>query len=161
MKKEVQLSTAILVLFIAASAFAGVTVSSPSNGATVGSSVNFVASATSSCSKGLASMGIYPSANWLVYTTTGSHLNTNVNLNPGTYNAVIVAWDNCGGSSTAGVKVTVQTGSGVHVTSPANNSTVGATVNYVATATTTCSSGVSAMEFITGVLSCTPPAEPV
>ena len=151
MKKELQLSTAILVLFITATAaFAGVTVSSPSSGSTVGSSVNFVASATTSCSKGVAAMGIYPSANWLVYTTSGSHLNTNINLNTGSYNAVIVAWDNCGGSSAAGVKINVQAGSGVHVTSPANNSTVGSTVNYVATATTTCSRGVSAMGIYNG-----------
>ncbi len=40
-------------------AFAGVTLTSPGNGVTVGSPVHFVASGTSACSKGVAAMGIY------------------------------------------------------------------------------------------------------
>jgi len=97
MKKHALISTAYVVVLLAAtSAFAGVTISSPSNGGTVGTSVNFVATANTSCSKGIASMGIYPSAYWLVYTAAGSNLNTSINLNPGTYDAVIVAWDKCG-----------------------------------------------------------------
>jgi hypothetical protein len=79
-------------------------------------------------------MGIYPSANWLVYTVGGSKLNTRINLNPGTYSVVVEEWDYCGGASTATVKVNVQSGSGVQVASPSNNSTVGSTVNFVATA---------------------------
>jgi hypothetical protein len=94
-------------------------------------------------------MGIYPSPNWLVYTVGGSNLNTAINLNPGTYNAVIVAWNHCGGASTATVKVTVKSGSGVHVTSPANNSTVDSSVNFAATATTTCPKGVASMGIYT------------
>ena len=46
-------------LMMAASALATVSVSSPSNGATVGSPVAYVATATSTCSSGVASMGIY------------------------------------------------------------------------------------------------------
>ena len=150
MKKHALIQTAVVVLFLAAtSAFAGVTASSPSNGSTVSTSVHFVATANTSCPKGVASMGIYPSANWLVYTVGGSNLNTNVTLNPGTYDAIIVAWDNCGGASTAGVKVTVQAGSGVHITSPSNTSTVGSPVNFVATATSTCPRGVASMGIYT------------
>ena len=146
MKRHAQISTAILVFFcLATLAFAGVTVSSPSNNSTVGASVNFVASATTSCPKGVGSMGVYPSPYWLVYTSNGSHMNTSINLNPGSYNAVIVAWDNCGGAATAGVKITVQNGTGVHITSPANNSNVGSSVNFAATATTTCSKGIASM----------------
>jgi hypothetical protein len=150
MMNHALISTAIVVVCLAGtSVFAGVTVSSPSNGSTVGTSVQFAATANTSCSKGIASMGIYPSAYWLVYTTAGSKLNTNINLNPGTYNAVIVAWDNCGGSSTAGVNITVKQGSGVYVTSPANNSTVGSPVNFSAAATTTCPLGVASMGIYT------------
>src|SRR3954471_9815528 len=146
MKKHALISTAIVVVFFAAtSAFAGVTVSSPTNGSTVGTTVNFVATASSSCSKGVASMGIYPSSNWLVYTVNGSSLNTNVNLNPGTYNAVVEAWDYCGGATTRTITITVKSGTGVSVTSPSNNSTVGSPVNYVATATSSCSKGVASM----------------
>lgn len=150
MKKRVLISTAIIVYFsVATTAFAGVTISSPLNNSTVGSNVNFVATATTSCPQGVASMGIYPAPSWLVYTVDGSSLNTTVALNPGTYNAVVEEWDRCGGASTAAVKITVQTGTGVHVTSPANNSNVGTSVNFAATATTTCSKGVSAMGIYT------------
>lgn len=148
--KKLVLSTAILVFIaVANTAFAGVTVSSPSNNSTMGTSVHYVAQASTSCSKGVASMGIYPSANWLVYTVQGANLDTTINLNPGTYNSVVQEWDNCGGSSTATVKITVQSGAGVHVSSPANNSTVGSPVNYVATATTNCSQGVASMGIYT------------
>lgn len=146
MKKHALIATALVVAFFAAtSAFAGVTVSAPSNGSTVGTSVNFVATANTSCSKGVASMGIYPAPYSLVYTVGGANLNTSINLNPGTYNVVVVSWDHCGGASTAAVKINVQQGAGVHVTSPSNNSTVGTSVNFVATATTNCPQGVASM----------------
>jgi hypothetical protein len=150
MKKRALLCTSILVFALAAaSAFAGVTISSPSNGSTVGSNVNFAATANTSCSKGVGSMGIYPAAYQLAYVSNGSSLNTNLPLNQGTYNVVIVAWDNCGGASTAGVTITVKSGSGVYVISPANNSTVGSPTSFVATATTTCPQGVGAMGIYT------------
>ncbi len=147
MKKHALILTAIFVfLYAATSAFAGVTVTSPTNGSTVGTSVNFVASATtSSCSKGVASMGIYPSPNWLVYVVNGASMNTTINLNPGTYNAVVEEWDYCGGAQTRTVTITVQSGTSVNVTSPKNNSTVSSSVNYVATATSSCSKGVASM----------------
>jgi len=150
MKKHVILSTAIFVFFsVASSAFAGVTVSSPANNSTVGTNVNFVATATTSCSKGVSAMGIYPSPYWLVYTVNGASLNTTISLNPGTYNVVVEEWDGCGGAKTATVTITVQTGTGVTVTSPANNSTVGSPVNFVASATTSCSKGVASMGIYT------------
>jgi len=150
MKKRVFTAAAIFVLFLAAtSAFAGVTVSSPANGSTVGTNVNFVATATSSCSKGVASMGIYPTPNWLVYVVDGASLNTNISLNPGTYNTVVEEWDYCGGATTRTITITVKSGTSVNVTSPANNSTVGSPVNYVATATSSCSKGVASMGIYT------------
>ena len=145
MKTQVQLSTAILVFFFAASAFGGVTVSSPISGSTIGSSVKFVASATTSCSKGVASMGIYPTTNQLAYVVKGNQLNTSLNLNPGTYNVTVQEWDNCGSATKTKVPITVTNSSGVWVVSPTNNSKVSSSVNYVATATTSCSAGVSSM----------------
>jgi major membrane immunogen (membrane-anchored lipoprotein) len=94
-------------------------------------------------------MGIYPTANWLVYTVGGANLNTSINLNPGTYNTVVEAWDNCGGATTRTVTITVKSGTSVSVTSPANNSTVGTPVNFVATATSSCSRGVASMGIYT------------
>jgi len=149
MKKLVPMAIAMFVLFSVASAIAGVTVSSPANGSTVSGSVNFKASASSSCSKGVGSMGIYPAPYHLVYTVGGASLNTNLSLNPGTYNVVIVAWDNCGGSATAARTIYVKAGSGVYVTSPANNSTVGSPANFVATSTTSCSLGIASMGIYT------------
>lgn len=139
-------------LFAAVSAFAGVTVTSPADNSTVGTSVKFVATASaSSCSKGVASMGIYPEPYELSYVVSGASLNTTLNLNPGTYNAVVQEWDQCGGSSTSTVKITVTSSgtTGVFVTSPANKSTVSSPTNFVATATTSCSLGVASMGIYT------------
>jgi hypothetical protein len=146
MQKHAALCLFVFAFFLAAlPAFAGVTVTSPTNGGTVGTTINVVASATTSCAKGVASMGIYPAPYWLVYTVGGASLNTNINLNPGNYNLVVEEWDYCGGASTSNVEITVTNESGVHVTLPANNSNVGTSVNFVATATTTCSLGVASM----------------
>jgi hypothetical protein len=142
---------AISFLTLAAgSAFAGVSVSSPGNGSTVGSTVHFVGTATTSCSKGVASMGIYPAPYQLAYVVAGASLNTSLPFNPGTYDVVVEEWDNCGGASTATVKITVKTGqTGVFVTSPGNKSTVSSPTPFVATATTACAAGVASMGIYT------------
>jgi len=143
MRKHVVIFSFILA---ALPAFAGVTVTSPGNGSSIGSAANIAATATTSCSKGIASMGIYPSPYQLAYVSSGASLNTTLTLDPGTYNIVVVAWDNCGGSSTSTVTVNVKSGqSGVDVTSPANNATVQSPTNFQATATTACAAGVASM----------------
>jgi hypothetical protein len=135
----------------ASQAFAGVTVTTPTNGETVQGAVPYVASASSSsCSKGVGSMGIYTAPGQLAYVVNGDSMNTSLSLSPGTYDTVVEEWDNCGGASTAAVTVTVKgSSSGVYVTSPANNSTVGSPVNFVATASSTCSQGVASMGIYT------------
>ena len=141
-----------LTAFFAASAFATVNVSSPSNDGTYTGPVPFVATAsTTSCSKGVGSMGIYTSPGVLAYVVSGASMNTKLTLNPATYKTVVEEWDNCGGATTTPVTITVKSGgtSGVSVTSPADNSTVGSPVNFKATATTTCSKGVSSMGIYT------------
>ena len=152
MKKLAIFAIYILVCGLAAiPAFAGVTISSPGNVSTVGQSVNFVASSNTSCPQGVGSMGIYPAPYQLAYVSNGSNLNTSLNLSPGTYNVVVVEWDQCGGASTANVTIYVKNGqSGVYVTSPANNSTVGSPANFAATATSSCPSGVATMGIYTG-----------
>jgi hypothetical protein len=134
------------LLMLATSAFANVTVKSPSNGAAVGSPVTYVATATTTtCSKGVASMGIYVD-NQLVYVVNGPSLNTSWPLTPGKYSTVVEEWDYCGGATFTPVAITVNGQTGVWVTSPANNSKVSSTANYVATASTTaCSKGVASM----------------
>jgi hypothetical protein len=136
----------------APAAFAGVTVDAPASGATVTGSVHYVASATtSSCSKGVASMGIYTAPGVRVYVVNGTSLNTTLNLKPGKYDTVVEEWDKCGGAATTPITITVKEGNstGVSVSSPANNSAVGTPVNFNATATTSCSKGVSAMGIYT------------
>jgi hypothetical protein len=129
---------------------ANVKVTAPTNNSTVPGSVNYVASATtSSCSQGIGSMGIYTAPGVLAYVSNGASLNTNLNLNPGTYNTTVEAWDKCGGAETKGVTITVNQSTGVTVTSPKNNSTVGSPVNFTATASTSCAQGVSAIGIYT------------
>jgi hypothetical protein len=74
-------------------AFAGVTVSSPAQGATSGSPVHFVASATSS--HPIISMRIYVDSASVFVTSAGS-LNTNVALSGGKHTFVVQAWDSAG-----------------------------------------------------------------
>lgn len=88
-------------------AFAGVYVKSPANNSTVAGSVNFSASASTSCGGGVSAMGIYTAPYQLAYSVNGASLNTSLNLSPGTYHMVVEEWDRCGGASTAPVTVTV------------------------------------------------------
>jgi hypothetical protein len=84
-------------------------VSSPANGSQVGSPVPYVATATTGCSKGVASMGVYVD-NQLVKTVSGASLNTALDIGAGTHNTVVEEWDYCGGASYTPVNVTVQYG---------------------------------------------------
>jgi hypothetical protein len=85
-----------------------VTVTSPGSGASVGSPVNYVASATSSaCSKGISAMRIYTASGVNAYTINANKLNTNINLPVGSYSTVVQAWDNCGGVGKTTVNITV------------------------------------------------------
>ena len=136
------------LLLCALPAFASVTVTSPKSGATVSSPVSYVAKATTTCSKGVSSMGVYVN-NKLVQTEKGASLNLSIALAPGAYsNTVVEEWDLCGGASYTKVPITVSGTSpnvGVTVTTPAANSTVTSPVSYAATAKTSCATGVSSM----------------
>lgn len=137
---------AILLLMFTAPAFATVAVSSPANEETVGSPALFVAtSSTTSCSKGVASMGVYVDNN-LKYVENGNRLNTSLSISPGTHHTVIEEWDFCGGATYTPVNINVTSQTGVFVSSPANNSTVGSPATFTATAATgSCAQGVASM----------------
>ena len=143
MKKSFWICLAIIVSSTWARA-GTVTVSSPLNNTTVATSVKYVAIATTSCSKGVAAMGIYTAPYQLAYKVNGASLSTTLNLNPGSYSTVVQEWDNCGGYAKTPIDITV-TGDLVTVASPTNNSTVGTTVQYSATGKTSCASGMKAM----------------
>ncbi|HEY6348930.1 MAG TPA: Ig-like domain-containing protein [Candidatus Angelobacter sp.] len=120
-------------LMLAASAFAGVTISSPAPGSTSASPVHFVASASSSVP--IVAMRIYVD-NASVFLTSANNLDTQVPLATGAHNVVVQAWDSSGGIFKAPQTITVSaTSSGaVAVSSPANNATVGSPFQVVATA---------------------------
>jgi hypothetical protein len=99
------------VVVAATSAFAGVTVTAPANNSTVGTSVQYVATATTTCSQGIGSMGIYTAPGQLAYVVSGATLNHSLVLSPGTYNTVVQAWNRCGTSTWANVTIKVGSGS--------------------------------------------------
>ena len=84
-----------------------VTVTSPGSGASVGSPVDYVASATTACAKGISAMRIYTASGVNAYTINANKLNTNINLPVGSYSTVVQAWDNCGGVGKTTVNITV------------------------------------------------------
>jgi phosphatidylinositol-3-phosphatase len=103
------------LLLVVSSAFAGVTVTSPGNNSTDSSPVHYVATATTSCSKGVAAIGIYTAPGALAYKVNGASLNTTLSLSAGTYYTVVQDWDNCGGSAKTPVTITVTGGGGATV----------------------------------------------
>src|SRR4029077_11703455 len=144
-----------LLLATAIPTVAAVSVIAPLNNSNVATSVKYVATATTTCPKGVASMGIYTAPNALVYTVNGSTLNTELTLNQGTYNTVVEEWDNCGGASETPVTIVVKASTAeVQVAAPANNARVSTRVQFVATSHTSCAKGISAMGIYTapGVL---------
>jgi len=138
--------TVCILLMLATSASANVSVSTPSDGAQVGSPVQYAAtSTTSACAKGVASMGVYVD-NELVYVVNGASLSTTLPVSAGKHNTVVEEWDYCGGATYTSLAITVNSQTGVWVATPTNNGQVGSPTNYVATAsTTTCSKGVASM----------------
>src|SRR5262249_17442562 len=86
----------------------GVTVCSPRAGMTTSSPVHYIAVATTSCSKGVSSIGIYSSPGNLVYLVHRSTLDTFLPLKNGTYTTTMQEWDKCGGSAKTNVAITVK-----------------------------------------------------
>jgi len=83
-----KLFASLVMLSAATTAVAQVSVSVPANNSNVATMVQYVATATTSCAKGVSAMGIYTGPNVLAYTANGNKLNTVLTLNPGTYNTV-------------------------------------------------------------------------
>jgi len=137
--------TSLILLTFAAPAFATVTVISPTNAQTLTSPVHFLATATtSSCAKGVASVGVY-SDNTLIVVQNGTSLSANVPLTVGKHNTVVEEWDYCGGATFTPIALNVTDQAGIFLTSPTNNSIVASPATFIATATTTCSKGVASM----------------
>ncbi len=97
-----------------------VTVTSPT-GSLFPSSVHYVASATTTCAKGVSAMGIYTAPYKRVYVVKGAKLDTTLALAPGTYDTVVQEWDNCNSSAKTHVQVTVQVATTTLAAQTANN----------------------------------------
>ena len=128
---------AVVLVLCNVSAFAGVSVSAPGNGSTIGTSVQFVASATSDAGLPISSMMIYidNQSDYLVYSNS---LQTTISVSPGTHIATVKSWDSAGNlySTTVQFTATNQSGSaGVTVTSPLAGAIVGNPAHFVASAT--------------------------
>ena len=78
------------------------------------STIHYVATATSTCRKGVAAMGIYSAPHQLVYTVSGPKIDTYIKLAPGTYDTVVQEWDNCHHGAKTVVAITVQDATTTH-----------------------------------------------
>lgn len=107
--KNLALAVGLLFAFLP-SAFAGVTVTSPTSGTTVSSPVHVVASATSS--HPITFMRIYVDYT-SVYGVAASSVNTYVTLASGGHNMTVQAWDSTGAVFKSSLTITVQSGSGI------------------------------------------------
>lgn len=131
MKQAVRLL--MITLGLTAMSFAGVTVSSPTNGSTVGSPVHVVASASSA--HPVTAIRIYVD-NVSVFLTSSSTIDTLVPMSTGKHNVVVQAWDSAGTvlKQAVGVSVAAAITAGVTISSPTSGSTVGSPVHMVASA---------------------------
>src|SRR5947209_5607862 len=127
-----------LLLFSTMSFAQSVSVSSPSNGATVSSPVHFVGSADGGGFKTTA-IRIYAD-NQSVYTTNSASLDTMVPMAAGNHFVVVQAWNSSGQVFKSSMNINVSTvtttgGAGVSVSSPADGASVGSPVQFAALAT--------------------------
>ena len=127
------------------------TVSSPQDGWSVNSPIYFAATATSpTCAKGVAAIRIYAAPHVAVFSIDAAEFETFVNLKPGTYEAVVQAWDNCGEVTKVVRKVTVMSAAGVTVYAPANHGIAGTPAHFIASASSPgCARGISAIRVYT------------
>jgi len=138
-------SILLVLLFPTAHLFATVIVNSPSSGSILSTAVDYDATgSTSTCAEGVAAMGVYLD-DVLIYTVNGNALKTTLAVAQGSHNTVVEEWDYCGGATFVSRKITATAEDGVHVTSPANNSTDSSPVSFVATATSRCARGVASI----------------
>jgi|HubBroStandDraft_1064217.scaffolds.fasta_scaffold43447_1 phospholipase C len=131
------------LLTLATPAFATVTVTSPSNGATVTSPVHYVASATTTtCAAGVASMGVY--VDYVkIYVVDAATLNTEITVAAGSHETTVEEWDKCGGATVDHINMTVEASAAPAVSITANSSTITDGSSSILTVTATNSTGVT------------------
>lgn len=130
-----------------------VTISSPAPGATVSDPVHVVATAKVNGTGTIVHYRVYSGPGVAVYDVNGSTLNANITLPQGAVDMTVVAWDSTGTAGAASENITVNGGSSggsqVTISSPANYASVSSPVTFAASATTTCSAGIYALQIYT------------
>lgn len=130
----------IVTISLSAASFAGVTISSPANGATITSPVHVVAAATST--NPITTMRIYVD-NVSVYVKAANKIDTLISMATGKHTLVVQAWDSRNAVFKSLITITVSTApppppppgtSGVVISSPASGATVASPVHVVASA---------------------------
>lgn len=132
----VRLATTVLALVTAS--FAGISVSSPANGATVGSPTQFVASASSNTDRPIVHSKIYVDHQEVFAVNSGT-VNTALPLAAGWRYVVVQSWDGYGNvqrqTLNVNVAAAVATASAVVVSQPVNGATISTPTRIVSTST--------------------------
>jgi 6-phosphogluconolactonase (cycloisomerase 2 family) len=113
--------------------------------------IHIVAGASSpNCPGGISALEIFTDVNQIAYETYSSYVDLQMALDPGFYNTVIKAFDNCGGVAFVYLEAYVLSSTGtVVVNQPEMNFVYTASVHFNASSTTSCAAGVSAMGIYT------------
>ena len=113
-----------------------VTVSTPFNNTTVGSPVNFQASASPTAGHTISGWHVYDNGNDVYSAGAVNSINTNLNMSAGSHTVIVRAWDTSGAYGDQTLTLTVNTTKpSVTVSTPANNSNVISPTNIQASAT--------------------------
>ncbi|MGA7887297.1 MAG: hypothetical protein WCA44_16270, partial [Acidobacteriaceae bacterium] len=95
----------------AATSSSGISVSSPGNGATVGSPFTVAATASSCSGQPVSSMAYSFDSNGNAYTMSGTSMNTSASASSGAHTLHVKSWGDQGASCVANVAITVSGGS--------------------------------------------------
>jgi hypothetical protein len=136
-----------LLVCAAASANADVTVSSPANGAQVGSPFTLNATASPCSSQPVSAMGYSFDNSPDTTIVNAASINTQVASASGVHTLHVKSWGTGGSSCTTDVSVNVGTGSNITVATPANGAQVATSFQLSATATFCASNPVGAMGY--------------
>jgi len=110
-----------------------VTISTPANNSTVGSSTTLKASATPSSGQQINGWWVYVDSIGVYNAGSVKSIDTTLNLGPGTHKIVVRAWDTSGNYGDQTISVTVNKLT-VTISSPTQGSTVGSPMNVKASA---------------------------
>ncbi|HEV2399073.1 MAG TPA: alkaline phosphatase family protein [Candidatus Sulfotelmatobacter sp.] len=133
----------VTVTVSATSAKPTVTVSTPTQNATVGSPVNIQASASPTAGHTISKWWIYVDGTGSYNAGTTTTINANVSMSSGTHTVIVRAWDTSGAYGDQTLTLTVSNKVAVAVSTPTSNSRVVSPFNVQASATPTAGHSVT------------------